>query len=470
MNDVTALTLTQAAQAIRDRRVSSVEVTQACLARIKRFQEKLNCFISLEEDAALAAAREADAELARGIVKGALHGVPLAHKDMFYRAGKVATCGSKIRSQWVAETTSTALERLAAAGAIQLGTLNMAEFAYGPTGHNYHYGHCRNPWGTDHITGGSSSGSGCSVAARLAFGALGSDTGGSIRAPAAFCGLAGIKPTYARVSRYGAMPLSYSLDTVGPLARTVADCAAMLKVIAGQDPNDPTSSDEPVPDFVALLEAPVRGLRVGVANQFFFDDLDPEIAAAMDNAIAVFKDLGIEIRSVDVPDINVINANAQVVMFSEASALHGELMRSRPEDYSDQVRSRLEFGYALTAVQYIDALRYRSVALQNFNGAVFAQVDLLVSPAVNSKVPTIADTDTGGSPRMAQVFARLTRLLRPVNYLGVPALVLPCGFSSDGLPIGMQLIGRPFAEAFLFRVGHQYQRATEWHRKVPVLE
>src|SRR5438874_2858213 len=274
------------AKAIAGKKLSSREVTQSCLDRIAQWQPRVNAFMSIEADEALAAADAADAALAKGKNLGPLHGVPMAHKDMYYDAGKVVTCGSKIRRDFVATSTSTALRRLKEAGTIRLGSLQMAEFAYGPTGHNSHYGPVHNPWDLDRITGGSSSGSGSAVAARLTFAALGSDTGGSIRMPAHFCGVTGLKTTYGRISRAGAMPLSQSLDTVGPLARTVEDCALLLGLMAGSDPEDSTAIAGPVPDYMAAAREPIKGLTIGVPTAFYVDDLDPEVARILDETVA----------------------------------------------------------------------------------------------------------------------------------------------------------------------------------------
>src|SRR6478752_6570090 len=290
MNSEPALmSLTAVAQAIAEKRLSSREATQSCLDRIKQWQPKLNAFMAIEAEEALKAADAADAALAKGNVKGGLHGVPLAHKDMYYDKGKVVTCGSKIRRDFVATTTSTALQRLKDAGTVRLGSLQMAEFAYGPTGHNAHYGPVHNPWRLDHITGGSSSGSGSAVAARLTFAALGSDTGGSIRMPAHFCGVTGLKTTVGRVSRAGAMPLSQSLDTVGPLAQSAEDCALLAGLMAGADPEDLTASTLPVPDYMAATKGSIKGLKIGVPTAFYVDDLDSEVARILDETIATLK-------------------------------------------------------------------------------------------------------------------------------------------------------------------------------------
>ncbi|MSQ18966.1 MAG: amidase [Betaproteobacteria bacterium] len=467
MSDIVESSLTEIAAAIRAKRVSSREVTVACLARIEQWQPKLNCFISLEAEEALAAADAADKDLANGRIRGALHGVPLAHKDMYYRAGKVSTCGSKIRRDWQADTTSTALKRLTDHGALQIGTLNMAEFAYGPTGHNAHFGHCRNPWNTTHITGGSSSGSGASVAARLVFGALGSDTGGSIRGPSGMCGLVGMKPTWTRVSRHGALPLSFSLDTVGPLVRTVEDAALMLKVIAGADVNDPDCSTEPVPDYVGALRDPVKGLRVGIPKGWLDADIDSAVGQTLRVAAKAMASAGIEVIDVTPPDLATLSAHSMIVLQAEATSLHGSWLRERAEDYLPQTRARLESGFSVPAVAYLDALRARGPALAKFVETTMAGVDAIMIPTLPITTPTIEATDAGGGPNMARIIMEIMRFMRWVNYLGVPSLSVPCGFDAKGLPIGMQLLGRPWAESTLFRIGHAYQSATAWHQRVP---
>ena len=455
------------ARAIRAKQVTALAAMQAVLARADAVQKTLNCYVRTDSDEALAAARLADAELARGVVRGPLHGVPMAHKDMYYREGAISSCGSKIKREMAAPSTATALKKLDAAGAIQFGVLNMAEFAYGPTGHNYHLGHCRNPWNPDYITGGSSSGSGASVAARANFAALGSDTGGSIRLPATFCGTSGIKPTWSRVSRHGAMPLSFSMDTVGPLARTVEDCALILGVIAGADPLDPTASQHAVPNYMAQLARPVKGLRIGTPKRYFYDDIDTEILSWMQSSLEAYRRLGAEVIEVDLPDMEPWNAAAVLIIAAEAGAAHGNWMRTRPQDYSDQVRARLEVGLAVPAATYLDGLRLRGIALEAFSRAVFSKVDVLHAPSVAFQTPTIAETDVGGGAAMARVLNNITRLTRPGNFLGLPCLSVQAGFSKSGMPTAMQLIGRPFDEAALFAAGHAYQQATEWHLQAP---
>ena len=462
------MSLTAVAQAIADKRVSSREATQSCLDRIARWQPHLNAFMAIEADAALVAADAADAALAKGGPRGALHGVPLAHKDMYYDTGKVVTCGSRIRRDFVATSTSTALQRLKDAGTIRLGSLQMAEFAYGPTGHNAHYGPVHNPFALDRITGGSSSGSGAAVAARLTFAALGSDTGGSIRMPAHFCGVTGLKTTVGRVSRAGAMPLSQSLDTVGPLARTAEDCAVLLGLMAGADGEDPTAVAGPLPDFAGATAGSIKGLTIGVPTAFYVDDLDAEVAGVLDATIAVLKREGANIVQVDLPDQRQLTGASQLVLAVEAAAFHKRWMIERPQDYGPQVLMRLQNGLAIPGVSYLEALRWRGPALAAHLAAV-AGVDAMVAPVSPIPAPTIAESDVGNGPDAEAVIQRLTRFTRPINYLGLPALSIPTGFTRSGLPVGMQLVGRSFDEAMLLRIGAAFQRATDFHDRVPQL-
>ena len=460
------MSLVAVAKAIASKEVSSREVTRSCLHRISEWQPRLNAFMAIEAEAALKAADEADAALAKGHVRGPLHGVPLAHKDMYYDEGKVVTCGSKIRRDFVATTTSTALQRLKDAGSIRHGSLQMVEFAYGPTGHNVHYGAVRNPWNIDHITGGSSSGSGSAVAARLTFAALGSDTGGSIRLPAHFCGVTGLKTTVGRVSRAGAMPLSQSLDTVGPLAQSAEDCALLLGLMAGADPEDPTASTLPVPDYMAATKGSMKGLRIGVPTAFYVDDLDPEVARVLDETIATLKKEGAAIVSVELPDQRQLTAACQLVVATEAAAFHKRWMIERPQDYGAQVLMRLQNGLAIPAVSYLEAMRWRGPALAAYLAAV-AGTDAVLVPVAPMPAATIAESDVGNSQNAEAVIQRITRFNRPINYLGLPALSVPSGFTKSGLPVGLQLIGRSFDEAMLLRIGAAFQRATDYHQRVP---
>jgi aspartyl-tRNA(Asn)/glutamyl-tRNA(Gln) amidotransferase subunit A len=465
--DVLDLSMAAAARALDAREVSSVELTRACLARAEAVNPRLNCFLAIEAGDALAAAERADAEIGRGERRGPLHGVPLAHKDMFYRAGKVTTGGSKIRRSFVPSFDSAIAKRLEAAGAVWLGNLNMSEFAANPAGHNFHYGHCRNPWDPQRITGGSSSGSASAVAARACFGSLGSDTGGSIRVPAAICGVSGLKPTYGRVSRHGALPRSWSLDAIGPLARTVEDCALLMSTIAGRDALDPTSVDLPVPDYAALLRAPLCAMRVGLPRNFFFEGVEVSVQARLDEAVKVLTALGAKIVEVDVPEQERLFTISDAVVKSEAATMHGRWLRECPQDYSLFMRSRIEAGLHVPATRYLEALALRGRILADFVKQVFAKADVLFAPVLPIEVPRIAETEAGTPADVQRVIVALTCCTRNVNFLGLPGLSVPCGFSANGMPAAFQLIGRPFAEARLLRLGHAYQGATEWHTRAP---
>ena len=441
MSDPALLTLAQAQDALRRRELSASDLFSSCRKRIERWQPRVNALIEMYEETA---------------------GVPLAHKDMFYRAGRVSNCGSKILRGWKASHTSTALSRLDAAGFGQIGTLNMSEFAYGPTGHNEHWGDCRNPWDTDSITGGSSSGSGAAVAARLVYGALGSDTGGSVRLPAAACGVTGLKTTWGRVSRHGAMPLSHSLDTIGPLARTAEDCAILLQAIAGHDALDPICADQPVLPF-----KPQSGLRIATSTSWIERNAHPEIAAAVLAAVEVFRKSGHQIVEVEPPDFDTLSSHCLVVMGAEASAQHIQWMRERPQDYGSATRARLETGYAIPATTYLEVLRLRSAWLERFCAETLQGVDAYLVPAIAVPIPTREQTGPRGGPDMPKLLGEVTRLTRWVNYLGIPALVAPCGVDARGLPIALQLAGRPFSEATLLAAGHAFQRETDWHQRIP---
>ncbi len=469
LSDPALLSLTDVAAAIRDGRLTSVAVTEACLARIDAHEAKVNSIINLERAAVLEAAHAADTALARGDIKGPLHGVPLAHKDMYYRTGHISTCGSKIRRNYVPNVTATVLRRLEDAGALYLGGLNMSEFAAGPTGHNEHFGNCRNPWNRQHVTGGSSSGSGAATAARFVYGAMGSDTGGSVRLPAALCGVAGLKPTYGRISRYGAMPRAWSNDTMGPLARTVRDCALMTQAIAGYDPDDPTTHDEPVPDYLAAIDAGNEGLRVAVPANFFYDDIDGTVREWLGASIDVLRAQGAEIVEARIPDLAPLFRLGDVISKSEAATIHGKWMRQRPQDYGHHTAVRVEAGFHIPATRYIEALSLRARYLREFLDTALADADMLHTPTIPMPVPTIAETAFDGAAGVGDMVARMTMFTRPINYLGLPSLTVPCGFTEGDLPVAFQLVGRPFSEAQLFAMGAAYQSATDWHTRVPAL-
>ncbi|HUM18336.1 MAG TPA: amidase [Candidatus Nitrosotalea sp.] len=470
LNDPTASTLTTLAGAIRAGKLSPVALTKAYLDRIARLDGTLRAYITVDADGALATAAALEREAAAGAWRGPLHGVPLAHKDLCLIPGLPTSCGTRTSDYFVGAPPCTAVARLVAAGALTLGKLNMTELALGPFGDNAHHGDVQNPWRIGHVSGGSSSGSGAAVAAALAAGALGTDTGGSIRLPAACCGLAGLKPTYGRVSRAGVMPLSWSYDHVGPLARTVRDAALLLGVIAGHDPLDATSSRQPVPDYLAALAGGVRGLRVGVAGDFYTDGLDAEVSRALADAVAALRALGATVEAMATPDPRpMVEACSNVMVRAESAAIHSRILKERPGELQPAVRDRMAPGLTVTAYEYLQGQRLRARFAREFIDAVFTRVDVLVTPTIPEPAPALAEAKAGAAADVIARMGRFSRLTRPFNALGLPALSIPCGASADGRPLAMQVVGRPFDEATLLRLGHAYEGATPWHRRRPSL-
>jgi aspartyl-tRNA(Asn)/glutamyl-tRNA(Gln) amidotransferase subunit A len=459
MSDPLFFGLVELAETIRRREISSVEVTTGVLARIKSWQPVINAFIELDEEGALQAARTADEELATRGPRGPLHGVPLAHKDIFDRSGSVVTGGSVLRRAYRATSDATVIRRMNAAGSVTLGSLNTAEFAYSPTGANSLSGPARNPWNPAHICGGSSSGSAAAVSARLCFGALGSDTGGSIRLPAAICGTVGLMPTHGRVSLHGAMPLSFSLDCVGPLTRTVRDAARMLSVIAGHDGADATSLPEPVQNYEAACSRGAAGLRIGMPHGYFWRGTVPAATATLEDAIRRTESDGARVVQVFLPEIEPVVAAANIVIGAESAALHRRTLAAYPAEYSSPVRQRIENGLGYTAYEYLDALKYRATALARFLDAI-GEVDVLAVPCLGIPTPTIAATEDSSSVSVSSLVAQLSYWTRPVNFLGVPAISVPCGFFPDGLPLGIQLIGKPFQEALLLQAAAAFEAVS----------
>ena len=470
MDEPTSLSLSDLARAIRAREISSVEATRAYLDRIARLDPVLRAYITVNPEGALATAAARDHEAAAGAWRGPLHGVPLAHKDLCLIPGLPTSCGTRTADYFVGAPPCTAVARLEAAGALTLGKLNMTELALGPFGDNAHHGDVQNPWRVGHVSGGSSSGSGAAVAAGLAAGALGTDTGGSIRLPAAACGVVGLKPTYGRVSRAGVMPLSWSYDHVGPLARTVGDAALLLAAIAGADRLDATASRQPVPDYAAKLGGGAAGLRVGVAGGFYAEGLDPSVTAALGEAVAALGRLGARVEPVAVPDPGpLVTACSNVMVRAESAAIHWRILKERPGDLQPAVRDRLAPGLAVSAHEYLQGQRLRAKLTREFIDGVFSRVDVLVTPTIPEPAPALAHVKAGATAEVIARMGRFSRLTRPFNALGLPALSLPCGAAADGRPLAMQLVGRPFDEATLLRLGHAYERATAWHRRRPVL-
>lgn len=458
-SDILALSLDEMADSIRTGRLSSVEATRAVLAGLDGRGRALHATARLWPERAMQEAARCDEERAAGRLRGALHGVPLAHKDMFYREGEIVGQGSSIRADFVSPRTASVLHRLDRAGAIDVGRLNMVEFALGVTGHNQHTGTPKNAHDPERITGGSTSGGATAVAAGLVPGTLGSDTGGSIRIPASFCGLVGIKPTYGLVSRAGGMPLSFSLDHIGPLARTTRDCAAMLQAIAGHDPDDTTTSRRKVPVYAAGLERGVAGLRLFHATGGLDCTVEPVIDAAVRKAIAAMAADGAVVQEGSLEKVKAFNAIRRLVLMAECCSNHRDHVARRRDEFVPQTLARMEPGFALSAADYLSALRSRGPALDAFCRTVFAKADLLVLPTCPVETPRIADTDTGGDARYVRTANAIGQLIGTFNWLGLPAISVPVGLDSNGMPIGLQIVGRPFSEALILQAAAMVERA-----------
>ncbi len=462
--------VTDLARMIAAREVSPVEVVGAHLARIEKLDGTLRAFITLTADQALAAARQAEADVMAGRPLGPLHGVPVGLKDLCDTAGVRTTGGSRILADNVPAQDATVVRRLREAGAISLGKLNMHEFAYGPEGLNDHYGHARNPWdATDHrVAGGSSSGSGAGVAAGLMPVALGSDTGGSIRIPSSLCGLTGIKPTYGRVSRAGVLPLSWTMDHIGPMARSAADCALVLRTLAGYDAADASTSVLPVPDYPAALTGEVKGLRVGLLRGFFTESMAPAVREALERAARTLAEHGAVVDEVALPSVAHVGAGSSAIIGVEALAYHAEWLRTRAHEYQADVRERLRAGVFISGLHYVRAQQVRAVVRAEVDG-LLAKRDVLLAASTAIVAPKVGEREVAVDGGRMEARPALIRLTRPFNFSGHPACSLPCGFTADGLPIGMQFVGRPFDEATVLRAADAYQRLTDWHTRRPVI-
>jgi aspartyl-tRNA(Asn)/glutamyl-tRNA(Gln) amidotransferase subunit A len=454
-------TIFELAPFLRRKEISPVELTQACLERIEKLNPTLNAFITVLAESALAAARTAEAEIARGDWCGPLHGIPVALKDLIDTEGVRTTAASERNKNRIPTEDAEVVRRLKQAGAVIIGKNNLHEFAYGGSSLVSYFGDARNPWDTARIAGGSSGGSAASVAAGLCFAAIGTDTAGSIREPASLCGCVGLKPTYGRVSSHGVIPLALSLDHVGPLANTVADAAIVLQAIAEYDPADITTPNVPVVDYVSALREGAKSLRVGVPRSFFYEDLDAEVATAVEQALAVIKTLVAGVREVDleVPT----DRNLQL---AESYAYHKENATTTPELYQPETLRRILAGANICAADYIQHRRELEQARRSIDDT-FADIDLLVTPTTPMPAPLIADLKTNPDAlRPAEL--RLLRNTRPFNVLGLPAISVPCGFTKSGLPVGLQIAGLHWREDRVLRLAHAYEQATQWHEtRVP---
>ena len=451
------MTIREAAAALRARKVSSAELTTAALARAERLDSKLKAFITVTADSAKQRAQQADVEINAGRDLGPLHGIPIAVKDLFYTRGVLTTAGSRIYEKFVPRHDAAVVEKLEAAGAVMLGKLNMHECAYGITSSNPHFGAVRNPWNTDHIPGGSSGGSGAAVAAGICYAAMGSDTGGSIRIPASFCGTVGLKATYGRVSRYGSFPLSWSLDHMGPLTRSVGDAALVLNAIAGHDPRDPASSRRPTVDYMPDDGGSIRGVRIGFPENFYLERVDPDVETAVRGAIAQAQAMGAVVTPVRVPEIGELNAVSRVILLAEAAAMMEPHLRDRTK-FGVDVMALFDQGRLIPATDYVNAQRLRRKMRRDFD-RLWSSVDCLFTPTTPNIAPRIGDKTVRLGNQDEDVRLATTRLVRAINLLGLPALSMPCGLSASGLPVSLQIIGPAFDEALLLRIGSALEEA-----------
>lgn len=445
---------------LRARQLTSVELLRAAIARIEQLDRTLVAFITRTLDRAMAEAERADALFARGIDRGPLHGIPVAIKDLFDVAGVATTGGSAMFAQNVATRDSAVTERLRDAGAVIVGKTNLHEWAFGVTNQNPHFGAARNPWDPARIPGGSSGGSAIATATGMCTVSLGSDTGGSIRIPAALCGIVGLKPTYGRVSLRGAIPLSWTLDHAGPLARTVADAAGALGALAGYDANDPGSTDSPIDDYAAGLEDGVRGLRILVPTMHFFDDTDPDVAGAVRDAITVLAASGAIVEERALPHTELLRTTQRAIISVEAATYHRERIATRASEFGADVLERLRAGATITAIEHAQARRDQT-RIRRAWGDILREHDLIATPTTPIAAPAREGQDAIAAA------TRLTANTSPFNLTGLPAISVPCGFTKDGLPIGLQLVAGPWREPLLLRAARAYERATEWHTRHP---
>ncbi len=460
--DLHFLTIREASDLLRRQELSPVELTRAMLDRIDATDGQLHSFVTLLRDEALEQARTAEAEILSGSYKGPLHGIPIALKDLYDTAGVRTASGSRVDLARVPTEDCTAYARLKAAGTVLLGKLAMHEFALGGPDWTTPFEPARNPWNLDHITGGSSSGSGSSVAAGQAMGALGSCTGGSIRGPASLCGIVGLKATYGRVSRAGVVTLSWSQDHCGPMTWTVEDTAYMLQAMAGYDPKDPTTSTAPVPDYSRSLREDVRGLTIGVPRHFFFSDdphVNPEVVSTVERGLEALQELGANLQEVTIPSLEYVRPANVVIMLSEAYAYHEPNLKARAEDFGEIVRGRFRIGGMLNASDYLQAQRCRQWIKREV-AEVMRGVDLLVTPTMTQPAAAFEGYDPASTVRGPSFTA-------PFNVTGLPAISVPCGFTVNGLPIGMQIVGKPFDEPAVLQAAYTYQQYARWYDRRP---
>jgi aspartyl-tRNA(Asn)/glutamyl-tRNA(Gln) amidotransferase subunit A len=448
------------------KQLSPVEVTEAVISQIEQYNDLLNAYLRIDAEEARLAAKMAETEIMRGEYRGKLHGIPVGLKDIFYIKDKVVTMGSKIHQNFTPAYHATVIDKLVNAGMVYTGSLNMHEYAWGGTNDNPHFGPCRNPWDPEKIPGGSSGGSAAAVIAGLCIASLGTDTGGSVRIPAAACGMVGLKPTHGRVSKYGVFPLAWSLDHVGPMTKTAEDAAILLEYIAGYDANDPTTSQQPIPSYSDALAKDIKGMVIGVEEEFL-KDLQPGVEQLFHKALKTLKSLGAEIKPIQIPSLQNAHYAEMITVLAEASAIHHHNIKTRPEDFGKDVRISLQLGELPSAVEYVQAQQIRHRMKKEFQEA-FKSVDAIIAPTLPFTAPTIGQEISLLNNKELRVADELIRLQSPANLTGLPSISVPCGLS-DGMPVGIQFYGNAFNEQIILNIAHVFESTNPMQNKKPQL-
>ncbi|OLO42460.1 amidase [Alkalihalophilus pseudofirmus] len=461
-------TITELAPLIKSKEISPIEVTQSVLKQAKDYNVLINAFISIDEAKALEDAKQAEAEINQGIYKGPLHGIPMALKDILHFENERVTFGSKIHQDLIASENATVVSKLKEVGTTFTGKLNMHEYAYGPTNNNPHYGPCRNPWNMEKIPGGSSGGSAAAVAADLTIASLGTDTAGSVRIPASACGIVGLKPTHGRVSKYGCFPLSWSLDHIGPMTKTVEDTAILLENIAGYDEKDPTTIDKPVENYASFLTGDIKGKVIGIEEDYFFNRVDRNVKQLVETAIKQLESLGAKVELVKIPSLKYSEYAEYITFMAESATIHRNNLISRIDQFGPDVQHLLKFSNIPSAVDYLQGQQVRTMMIKEFAN-VFNLVDVLISPTLPALPPTIGDEMVVINGKEYPALDSLIRLTSPANLVGIPAISVPCGFS-NGLPIGLQIMGAAFNEKDVLNFAYAFEKNNPQFSKKPNLK
>ncbi|WP_209123853.1 amidase [Alkalihalobacillus sp. BA299] len=461
-------TIAELAPLIKSKEISPVDITKSVLNQAKDYNAQINAFISIDEEKALKAAKQAEAEISQGIYKGTLHGIPLALKDILHFENERVTFGSKIHQSFISSEDATVVSKLKKAGITFTGKLNLHEYAYGPTNNNPHYGPCRNPWNIEKIPGGSSGGSAAVVAADLTIASLGTDTAGSVRIPASACGIVGLKPTHGRVSKYGCFLLSWSLDHIGPMTKTVEDTAVLLEYIAGYDEKDPTTIDKPVENYASSLTGDIKGKVIGIEEDYFFNTVDSNVKQLVEAAILQLESLGAKVELVKIPSLKYSEYTEYITFMAESATIHRNNFMNQLDQYGSDVQHLLKFSNIPSAVDYLQGQQVRTMMIKEF-ATVFSQVDVLISPTLPALPPTIGDEMVTIDGKEYPALASLIRLTSPGNLVGIPAVSIPCGFS-DGLPVGLQIMGAAFQEKEVLNFAYAFEKSNPQFTRKPNLK